>query len=78
MAHVHYRLVEHDGGWAYTAEGVFSETYPDHDSAAAAARLAAAEQRAPDDTTAIDQDESGAWRVELAQGEDRPTTDVED
>ncbi len=78
MVHVHYRVVEHDGGWAYTSEGVFSETFPDHDSAAAAARRAAGEQRAPGDTAAIEyQDASGAWRVELAEGGDRPTTDVE-
>ena len=37
MAHVTYRIVEHDGGWAYRVGGTFSETFPDHDSARAAA-----------------------------------------
>jgi len=29
MAKIHYRVVEHDGGWAYTLDGVFSEAFPD-------------------------------------------------
>jgi hypothetical protein len=78
MANVHYRVVEHDGGWAYVSQGVFSETFRSHDAAAGAARRAAAEQRAPGETAAIEyQDASGAWQVELADGGDRPTTDVE-
>jgi hypothetical protein len=27
---VTYEVVEHDGGWAYRAKGVFSETFPIH------------------------------------------------
>ena len=41
-----YKIVEHDGGWAYRVDGVFSETFPSHDAARAAAERAAAEQRA--------------------------------
>jgi hypothetical protein len=29
-AKVTYEVVEHDGGWAYRAKGVFSETFPTH------------------------------------------------
>ena len=50
MAHLTYHIVEHDGGWAYKADGVFSETFPTHDAARAAALRAAGEQRAPGDT----------------------------
>ena len=27
MAHVTYKIVPHDGGWTYTLDGVFAETY---------------------------------------------------
>ena len=47
MSHVTYRIVRHDEGWAYTANGVFSEPFPTHAAALAAARTAAAEQRVP-------------------------------
>jgi len=44
MSEVHYRVVEHDGGWAYVSQGVYSETFRSHDAAAQAARRVAAEQ----------------------------------
>src|SRR3954451_21173688 len=47
MTHVTYKLVEHDGAWAYTVEAVFSEPFPNRAAARAAARRVAAEQRAP-------------------------------
>src|SRR6516164_4637746 len=50
MSHVTYRIVRHDDGWAYTVDGVFSEPFPTHDAALAAARTAAAEQRVPGNT----------------------------
>ena len=28
MSHVTYKIVEHDGGWAYKVDGVFSEPIP--------------------------------------------------
>jgi hypothetical protein len=78
MTETHYKIVEHDGGWAYTSQGVFSETYPTHDAAEAAARRAAAEQRVPGPQEAIEyQDEQGRWHSELASGNDRPDADVE-
>jgi hypothetical protein len=79
MAHVTYKIVRHDTGWAYTVNGVFSESYPTHAQALAAARRAAAEQRVPGQSEAIEyEDENGKWHTEFARGEDRPETDVED
>ena len=45
MTHVTYKIIEHDGGWAYTVDGVFSEPFPNRAAALAAARRAAAEPR---------------------------------
>jgi len=79
MAHVVYKIVRHDDGWAYTVDGVFSESFPTHAEALAAARRVAAEQRVPGRTEAIEyEDERGKWHSELARGDDRPETDVED
>ena len=77
MAHVHYRIVEHEGGWAYKAADVFSERYTTHDEAREAAERVAAEQRLPGATEEIEyQDEAGDWHEEVSQGKDRPETDV--
>jgi Uncharacterized protein conserved in bacteria (DUF2188) len=79
MSHVTYKIVQHDDGWAYEVNGVFSEPFPTHAKALAAARAAAAEQRVPGQTEAIEyEDEKGRWRTETARGSDRPDTDVED
>ncbi len=78
MTEIHYHVVEHDGGWAYRLGDVFSETFPNHDAALAAARRAAAEQRVPGETEAIEfQDAQGRWRTELSDGDDRPIADVD-
>lgn len=79
MTKVTYEVVEHDGGWAYKVGDVFSETFPTHDAALLAARRAAQEQELPGETTGISwEDKDGRWHDEIAQGDDRPTTDVED
>jgi hypothetical protein len=79
MTHVTYRIVQHDGGWAYQAEGVFSEAFPTHAAALDAAKRAAQEQRAPGAPHAIEyEDENGKWHTETASGTDRPETNVED
>ena len=79
MASVTYRIVEHDGGWAYKVGDVFSETFRSHDAAVSAAHRAAAEQRAPDETHDIEyEDADGNWKTESARGDDRPQTSVED
>jgi hypothetical protein len=79
MAHVTYKVVRHDDGWAYTVDGTFSESFPSHAQALEAARRAAAEQRAPGETRTIEyEDDKSKWHTELALGSDRPETDVED
>ena len=78
MSHVTYHIVQHDGGWAYRADGTYSETFPSHDAAKAAARRAAGEQRVAGDTHGIVyEDANGQWREELADGHDRPWTEVD-
>ena len=77
MAHVTYRIVEHDGGWAYKVGDVFSETFASHDAARQAAERAAREQKAPGETRPIEfEDKTGKWHEETARGTDRPDTDV--
>jgi uncharacterized protein DUF2188 len=78
MSKITYEIVEHDGGWAYRVNGVFSETFPSHDQARKAAERAAREQVVPGNTTGISwEDKEGRWHDELARGDDRPETDVE-
>ena len=78
MTKIIYEIVQHDGGWAYKADGVCSETGPSHGLARRAAEIAAAEQALPGETTGISyEDEAGRWRDEIAKGDDRPETDVE-
>jgi hypothetical protein len=77
MSKVTYEIVEHDGGWAYRVDGVFSETFPTHDLARKAAERAAREQVVPGVTTGITyEDKSGQWHNEVVAGDDRPETDV--
>jgi len=79
MSHVTYQIVQHDGGWAYKVDGVFSEPFPTHADALAAAKAAAEEQRIPGHTEVIEyEDEKGKWHTETASGRDRPATDVKD
>ena len=79
MSHLTYKIVEHDGGWAYTVDGVFSEAFPTHAAALAAAKNAAEEQRVPGRTEAIEwEDAKGKWHTETASGSDRPDTEVKD
>jgi Uncharacterized protein conserved in bacteria (DUF2188) len=77
MAKIHYRIVEHDGGWAYKLNDVFSEAFPSRAAALAAAKRVAAEQHIPGDTAHIEyQDEAGTWHSEMSAGDDRPDADV--
>jgi hypothetical protein len=79
MSHVTYRVVRHEDGWAYQADGTFSEMFPTHADALAAARAAALEQRVPGRTESIEyEDANGRWHRETAPGSDRPDTDVVD
>jgi hypothetical protein len=77
MSKVTYEIVEHDGGWAYRVNGVYSETFPSHDAARKAAERAAREQVVPGTTTGISyEDSQGRWHDEVVRGDDRPETDV--
>ncbi len=77
MTKITYEIVEHDGGWAYKVDGVFSETFKSHDLARKAAEHAAKEQVVAGDTTGITyEDKSGKWHEEVAKGDDRPEPDV--
>jgi hypothetical protein len=79
MSEITYQIVRHDEGWAYKVNGVFSEPFPSHAMALAAARAAAAEQRVPGRTEVIEyEDEKGKWHTETASGSDRPATVVKD
>jgi len=66
MSHITYKVVQHDGGWAYTVNGVFSEPFASHAAALAAAKRAAAEQRVPGRTEAIE------YETPTANGTPRP------
>lgn len=78
MTQVTYRIVEHDGGWAYQLAGTYSETYPTHDLARDAAIRVAREQRISDQTAWIEYEKAdGEWITERADGHDRPDTQVE-
>jgi hypothetical protein len=78
MAKITYEIVEHDGGWAYRVDGVYSETFASHEAARKAAERAATEQAIPDAATGISyEDKDGHWHSEVSDGNDRPETDVE-
>jgi hypothetical protein len=78
MTKITYEIVEHDGGWAYRADGVFSETFPSHDLARKAAERAQrsrwSRERRPASRTRT---RYGRWHDEVSRGNDRPETDVE-
>ncbi len=77
MNKLHYRVVEHDGGWAYKLGDVFSEAFPSHKAALAAAHRVAREQQVPGETVNIEyQNAAGEWITELARSDDHPDADV--
>ncbi|WP_420477727.1 DUF2188 domain-containing protein [Brevundimonas sp. FT23028] len=78
MVQVTYRIVEHDGGWAYKLGDTFSETFTSHDAARAAAVAASREQKVSDQDAWIEwENTDGEWITERADGHDRPETSVE-
>jgi hypothetical protein len=79
MSKIIYKIVRHDGGWAYEANGTFSERFANREAAHRAAALAASEQEVPGETSVISwEDEKGHWHEEVADGRDRPQVTVED
>jgi hypothetical protein len=78
MSKITYKVVKHDGGWAYQANGTYSEPFRTRDAARKAAKIAASEQAQPGETTSISyEDEKGRWHNEVDPGTDRPKTEVE-
>ena len=79
MSKLVYRIVKHENGWAYKVRGTFSEAFPTHEAALAAARIAAGEQRVPGETVGIQYETAeGKWHEEVDPGTDRPQTEVKD
>ena len=79
MTLVRFEIVQHDDGWAYKVGDVLSETFRSHEAALKAARRAAARQTIAGHTDGIVyQDRDGQWHAELADGHDRPSTEVID
>jgi hypothetical protein len=79
MAKIVYEIVEHDGGWAYRVDGVYSETFRSHELAHKAAERAAREQVVAGETAHISyEDKDGRWHEEVSAGDDRPETGVKD
>ncbi len=78
MSKLTYKIVEHDGGWAYQSSGTYSETFPSHAAACAAVRRVAREQAIPGIDTGITfEDANGVWHEELSDGDDRPDVVIE-
>ncbi|WP_200925565.1 DUF2188 domain-containing protein [Rhizobium sp. Leaf262] len=79
MMAVTYHVGEHDGGYAYRLGDVWSETFPDHDSALKAANDAARRQQIGGEEVDISyQLADGQWQSQHVRGGDRPETDVVD
>ncbi|MGB3416213.1 MAG: DUF2188 domain-containing protein [Mesorhizobium sp.] len=77
MAKLVYSIVEHDGGWAYKVGSTFSETFPSRAQALHAAEMASSEQQIAGSTDGIVyEDSEGKWHEEVADGSDRPQTEV--
>jgi hypothetical protein len=74
-----YHVGEHDGGYAYRLGDVWSETFPDHDTALKAAKDAARRQQIGGEEVDISfQLADGQWQSQHVRGGDRPETDVVD
>lgn len=79
MAKITYHIVEHDGGFAYRLNDVYSETFRTHDEAFLAARRAAVRQQRPGESAGIVwEDAGGHWHAEVSSGADRPQTEISD
>jgi hypothetical protein len=62
MSNITYRVVKHDGGWAYEANGTYSAQFQTREAARKAARLAATVLAAANEITSpSDEDKNGQW-----------------
>nr|WP_188112511.1 hypothetical protein [Rhizobium tropici] len=74
-----YNVGKHDEGFAYRVGDVWSETFPDHESALAAAKSAAArQQQGGEDAQITYQLYDGRWKTEHVSRGEGPTTNVID
>ncbi len=72
-----YHVAEHDKGFAYRVGDVWSESFPSHDAALAAAKWAAQRQQVGGDPAEITfQLSDGSWQTQSVDGDDRPDTEV--
>ena len=79
MTRLVYKIVEHDGGWAYQSSGTYSETFPSHEAACDAVRRVAREHAVPGEDVGISfEDANGSWHEELSDGDDRPEVVIKD
>lgn len=79
MSRIVYEIVQHNGGWAYKAGDVFSETFATHDEAAEAAERAAEGHARSGSSEHIEyEDADGIWHEEDSPGDDRPDISVDD
>ena len=71
MAKLTYKIVEHDGGWAYKVGSTFSETFPSHQDALRAAEIASAEHAGGWSAThrPVSQTTACHWQTSLAGSE---------
>ena len=77
MSIITYKIVEHDGGWAYKLGDVFSETFRDAAGGGRGGEKGRRRAAGSGQTEAIEyEDSEGKWHEELARGDDRPITDV--
>lgn len=77
MARFHYKIVQHDGGWAYTLDGAYSEAFTSRAEAMKAVKRVVAEQHAQGEPTVIEyQDDQGEWHTENSEGNDPTDVDV--
>ncbi len=62
----HYKVVKHQGGWAYRLDASYSRLFPTQWEATAAAKTEAREMHEPGDNTQVHvQDGPCAWRTVL-------------
>ena len=77
--HLSYHVAPHDNGWAYKLGDVWSEAFPSHADAVAAAQIAAERQQvAGSDAHIVYETADYKWRAEDVSGKDRPEVDVTD
>lgn len=62
MSKITYKVIKHDGGWAYEANGAHSQTFQTREAARNAAKLAATARATAGGTTPRSyEDEAGQW-----------------